>query len=171
MLAGDGLHAGEAIGPFNVIKVGGAPGDGVQEGEEVCYRCRYGSSPMVMVFARQDDPKIEELLKQLDQLISLDKNVKLRAMLVLLGEDLAVLRESGAKLALKTHLQHVPVVVSKDLPGGPEKYKLSKDAQVTILLAKESKVVSAKTSAANAINVGAVIREVQAMTEPSQSKL
>ncbi len=44
------LKQGDPIGAFYVTKVAGADEDGVPVGEELCYRCKYGSRPMVMVF-------------------------------------------------------------------------------------------------------------------------
>ena len=47
------LQQGDSVGVFYVTKVAGATNDGVAPGEQLCYRCRYGSSPIIMVFARR----------------------------------------------------------------------------------------------------------------------
>ena len=48
-----GLEPGKLIGPFDVVKCAG-PDDNVKVGSELCYRCKYGARPMVMVFSRLD---------------------------------------------------------------------------------------------------------------------
>ncbi|MFN5949118.1 MAG: hypothetical protein ACK43N_11540, partial [Pirellulaceae bacterium] len=45
-----GLQSGDALGAFTVQKVGGATEDGVEVGESLCYRCKFQSRPMVLVF-------------------------------------------------------------------------------------------------------------------------
>ena len=33
-----GLQVGQSVGPFDVVKCGGAPDDGVSVGQQLCYR-------------------------------------------------------------------------------------------------------------------------------------
>jgi hypothetical protein len=33
-----GLQPGQSVGPFDVVKCGGAPDDGVRVGQQLCYR-------------------------------------------------------------------------------------------------------------------------------------
>lgn len=33
-----GLQVGDSVGAFQVVKCGGAPNDGVKEGQQLCYR-------------------------------------------------------------------------------------------------------------------------------------
>ena len=60
-----GLEPGKLIGPFDVVKCAG-PDDKVKVGDELCYRCKYGARPMVMVFSRTTDAKVAALVKKLD---------------------------------------------------------------------------------------------------------
>ena len=50
-----GPQVGERVGAFTVTKVTGNPDDGVEDGKKLCYRCKMGQRPVVMVFARSAD--------------------------------------------------------------------------------------------------------------------
>ena len=50
-----GPQVGEPVGAFTVTKVTGNPDDGVEDGKTLCYRCKMGQRPVVMVFARSAD--------------------------------------------------------------------------------------------------------------------
>ena len=60
-----GLQPGKAIGPFYVTKAAGAKKDGVDVGDNLCYRCKNGRRPQVMVFTRSTDKSVAGLVKQL----------------------------------------------------------------------------------------------------------
>ncbi|MFK8112449.1 MAG: hypothetical protein AB8B91_09610 [Rubripirellula sp.] len=159
----DGLKQGDSIGVFYVTKVAGADDDGVEPGEDLCYRCRYGSRPMVMVFARETGGKVNELLKAIDSAIIANEEEGLRGLLTLMGEDAAQLKEQAGEIAKEGVIKRVPLSVAKDTQNGPINYKLSRDAPVTIVLAKDSQVVTTHTFKAGAIDVGAVMKEVKEM--------
>ncbi len=159
----DGLKEGEAIGAFYVTKVAGAEDDGVEPGDDLCYRCRYGSSPMVMVFARQTGGKVPQLIKQLDSAVAANEDARLKGLLTLMGEDTAVLKEDAKKIAEKSGAKKVPVVIAKETKTGPLNYKLPSDVEVTIVVAKDSQVVSTHTFAADKIDLPALMREVKQM--------
>lgn len=159
----EGLKQGEAIGVFYVTKVAGAEDDEVELGDDLCYRCRYGSSPMVMVFARQTGGKVSQLVKELDEAITANEDAKLKGLLTLLGDDAAALKEDGKKIAAKSGAKKVPVVVAKDTKTGPLSYRLPTNAEVTIVVAKDSQVVATHIFAADKIDVAAVMREVKQM--------
>ena len=44
-----GLEKGASVPPFYVKDVTGP----AKDGEELCYRCRYGNQPVVTIFARK----------------------------------------------------------------------------------------------------------------------
>ena len=62
-----GPQVGETVGAFTVTKVAGNPDDGFPVGRTGCYRCKTGSKPVVMVFARSADDKLAKLLKKIDR--------------------------------------------------------------------------------------------------------
>jgi hypothetical protein len=161
--ADGGLRQGDSIGVFYVTKVAGADDDGVEPGEDLCYRCRYGSRPIVMIFARQTDGKVTELVKAVDAAVAENEAAGLRGLLTLMGEDAVGLKATASEIAKQGNVKHVPLAVAKDTQTGPINYKLSDDAPVTIVLAKDSQVVTTHTFAADAIDVAAVMQEVQQM--------
>lgn len=159
----NGLKEGDPLGVFHVTKIAGAVDDAVEPGETLCYRCRYGSRPMVLIFARDIGGKVSELLKAVDHLVADHEDAKLKGLLTLIGEDAGVLKAEGEKIAEKTAVKWVPIAVAKETKTGPLNYKLSNDAQVTIVLAQDSQVVRTLTAESDAIDINAIIDGVKAM--------
>lgn len=125
------------LGPFFSIKCGGAKTDGVENGEQVCYRSRNSSRPQVIIFAHQLEP-IEELAKQLDaRMLSSDA---LRAFINVLGDNLEATKKKASAWSEKTALKHVAVVVPLEHQYGPEQYQLNKDSVVTVVMVRRSRV-------------------------------
>lgn len=158
-----GLKQGDPIGVFYVTKIAGAEDDGVDVEQEICYRCRYGSRPMVMVFARQTDGRLSDLVKQLDAAVAQNEASHLSGFVTLLGEDAGKLKTSATELAEKTSAKHIPFVVAKESETGPLNYRLSVDAPVTIVVASDSQVVSARTYAADKIDIDAIMADVKSI--------
>ena len=155
------LQAGDAIGAFYVTKVAGADDDGVEAGEQLCYRCRYGSSPMVMVFARDTGGKVNKLVKEIDVAVQANEDARLKSFVTLLGEDASALKKTAAKFAKKTGSKKVPVTVAKDNVTGPSNYKISDKAAVTVVVANNSQVVASHSfDNAKDVDVSAVMSEV-----------
>ncbi|HWC90068.1 MAG TPA: hypothetical protein VG433_10445, partial [Pirellulales bacterium] len=73
-----GPQEGDKIAPFDVVKCAGATDDGVSVGDKLCYRCKYGAKPMVMVFTRKSD-EISGLVKKLDKAVEKNSDKQLRA--------------------------------------------------------------------------------------------
>jgi hypothetical protein len=159
------LKKGDAAGAFYVTKVAGAEEDGVRVGTELCYRCRYGSRPMVMVFTRRTGGEIPKLMQQLDSAVVDNEASQFRALVTLMGEDAAKVKESAAQVAERSGVKHVPIVVAKETVGGPANYRLSKSADVTIVVASDSQVVSAKTYQSDRIDIAAIMGEVNTLVK------
>jgi hypothetical protein len=144
-IAGDlksGLQAGKDIGPFDVVKVAGAVDDGVPMGKELCYRCKYGARPMVMVFARTSGKNLNELVKKLDAAVDKNSDKELAAFVNLIGEDRDSLEADAKKLATSTKAENVPIVVPIEFENGPADYGINPDADVTVILASGHKVIA-----------------------------
>lgn len=162
--ASECLEAGDGIAPFYVTKVAGAENDGVEQGEELCYRCKYGSRPMVMVFARDTSGKLNQLVKRIDAAVQANEEAQLKGLVTLLGDDVSTLKDRAAKVAKKSGAKLVPVVVAKDNKSGPSSYKIDKDAAITVVLANNSKVVATKSFAsADKVDIAAVMKVVKKM--------
>jgi hypothetical protein len=141
--AGDlksGPQPGDGVEAFHVKKIAGAKEDGVKTGAELCYRCKLGNRPVVMVFARTPDEKLAGLLKALDKQVGKHKEEKLSSFVNLIGKDEKVLGGAGEKLAEEAELENVAVVVPVDQPNGPEAYKINPEADLTVLIYREGKV-------------------------------
>lgn len=155
------LQQGDAVGVFYVTKVAGAEDDGVEPGEDLCYRCRYGSSPMIMVFVRDTGGNVVDLLKQIDAAVAAHEDCRLKGLLTLIGEDASKLKEEASKLALSAAVKHVPVVIAKETKTGPLNYKLPGESAVSIVVAKDSQVVNTHFFSVGTIDVAAVMKEVR----------
>jgi len=160
--ADKGLCKGDPIGAFYVTKVAGAEDDGVSQGKDLCYRCRYGQRPMVMVFTRSTDGKVGKLVKKLDAAVADHSDHQLKSFVTLIGDSPESLTEKAKAMAQKSSPNNVPIVVASDAQSGPRSYKLS-DAEVTVVVASDSQVVARHEFAADQIDVAAVMKEVESM--------
>lgn len=157
------LQSGDSIGAFYVTKVAGAEEDGVEVGESLCYRCRYSSRPMVMVFTRKTDGEMPKLVKELNAAVKANDEKSLKGLVTLIGDDADKLKEEGVKFAKTAGSDSVPVVVAKDTKTGPSSYKISESDDVTIVVANDSQVVGTHTFKADSIDIAAVMKEVKEM--------
>ncbi|QDV61266.1 hypothetical protein [Crateriforma conspicua] len=160
--SGQCLEEGSQIGAFHVTKVAGAEEDGVEVGEKLCYRCRYGSRPMVMVFTRTTEGKLPEFVQKLDKAVESHQDAQLKGLVTLIGGESEQMKKSGEKFASAAKAKNIPVVVSDDA-NGPSSYKIPEDAEVAIVVANESQVVASHTYKADAIDIADVMKHVQEM--------
>lgn len=137
-----GPQTGEELGAFDVVKVAGNPHDGVKVGDELCYRCKMGNRPMVMVFARKADKNLQKLVEELDKVVAKNEEKKLGAFVNLLGTKESQAKEAAEKLVKETEAHNVAVVVPKEQPNGPESYKLDPKAEVTVLIYVKGEVAA-----------------------------
>jgi hypothetical protein len=136
--AGDlksGPQNGEKVpGPFHPLNVTGA-----DAGKKACLFCKNGDNPVAMIFAREVTPALTTLIKKVDEATGKNTDAKMGSFVVFLS-DSDSLEKSLKSLADKESLKKC--VLSIDNPAGPEDYKVAKDADVTIVLYKERKVLS-----------------------------
>jgi len=161
--AASGLKQGDPIGAFYVTKVGGAPDDGVKSGQELCYRCKYGQRPMVMVFTRKGGEKVTQLVTELDKAVAAKADAQLRGFVTVMGEDESSLKASAEQIAKSSGSKMVPVAVATDSENGPANYRLDPSAEVTVIVASDGQVVASHAFAADSIDVAAVMKEVEQM--------
>jgi hypothetical protein len=131
-----GPQAGEKVpGPFTPLNI-----NGPTAGEKQCLFCRQGDNPTVAVFARTADcPCAEKLIKKLEETVTANAKSGLGSYVVFLS-DSDKLEGDLKKMVEKAGLKHV--VLSIDSPKGPEKYNIAKDADITVLVYNERKVVA-----------------------------
>ena len=159
-----GPEAGSRLGAFTVTKVTGAAEDGVSEGKKLCYRCRNGSRPQVVIFTRATDGKVADLVKQLDEEVSHHEDDQLRVFVNVLDADESVAMQKAEKFAKTTGAKNVPFVVPTDFETGPKNYSIDDQAQVTITLANNSTVEGSMAyDQADQLDVAAIIDRVESM--------
>jgi hypothetical protein len=135
-----GLQVGEELPAYYVVKAAGAANDGVEEGSDLCYRCKLGNRPVVMVFARKNDEKLATLVKELDKVVAKNSDKKMASFVNLLGEDKDALNSEAKKLIEKSKAENIAVVVPVDNEKGPEAYKINPEADLTVLIYKNGTV-------------------------------
>jgi predicted oxidoreductase (fatty acid repression mutant protein) len=100
-----------------------------------------------MVFAREMTPEVEKLISKLDSCAAKNSECKMGSFVVFCSDDEG-LQTKLQKVAEKAELKKV--VLSIDNPAGPEKYNVSKDAAVTVILYKDRTVKANFTFAKSA---------------------
>ena len=161
-----GLDEGADVEAYYVKKCGGAVEDGVKEGEELCYRCKLGSRPVVNVFARTVDKELAALIKQLDKAMVEHKDAKFASFVNLLGEDAEKLAEEGHKFAHENKIENVALVVPVDTKTGPESYSINPDVDLTVIVYNKGKVIASHAFEDGKLNeeaVEAVMKEAEKM--------
>jgi hypothetical protein len=130
-LAGENLKSGPQVGekvpgPFEPLNL-----TGDKAGEKACLFCKNGSHPVAMIFARDISEPLTGLIKKIDAATAQNEAKKMGSFVVFLNDD-----DSAAArikdLAQKSSIEHT--VLSLDKAQGPEAYKVSKDADVTVVL-------------------------------------
>jgi hypothetical protein len=129
-----GPRVGERPGPYSFLVASGP-----ERGQQTCYVCETAEKPGVIVFARSLSDPLGKLLAACDEELARRPKEAMRAWMTVLGEKTVGLDDLG-RWSKQTGLKGVPVGVFDD-PGGPPSYKLARDADVTVLLFVNRKVV------------------------------
>jgi hypothetical protein len=114
---------------------------GPQRGQQTCYICEQHdeNKPGIVVFARSLHSALGQLLSQLDAAAQQHKNSGCKVWMTLLTEKADL--DALAKWAQQQGLKSCPVGAFEDADGPPS-YKLHKEADVTIILFTQQKVVA-----------------------------
>jgi hypothetical protein len=122
-----GPQVGDKIpGPFKPVNVTGA-----HAGQANCLYCENGPRPVAVIFAKQITPAVAQLLKKIDTATALNKERGLGSYAVICSDAAGQDRQLLA-LAQQMQIQNTILAVYK--AGGPEKYRISPEADVTVLL-------------------------------------
>jgi hypothetical protein len=122
-----GPQVGEKVpGPFHPLNI-----NGEKAGEKNCLYCSNGSNPVAMVFARQCSEPLTKLIKRIDEATVKNKDAKMGSFVVFCNDDEG-LKDMLAKIAQDQNLKET--ILAIDNPAGPQKYNVSKDADVTVVL-------------------------------------
>ena len=131
-----GLEKGAKVPAFDVKDVTGP----AKDGEQLCYRCRYGNQPVVTIFAKEMTDEVAALAKELDGIVAKNRDQKMAGFVVLLTDDPAKAATSLTKTAEKMKIQQLPLTISVDGISGPKGYKINEKADVTVMMWVEGTV-------------------------------
>lgn len=84
-----------------------------------------------MIFAREVSGPLASLVKKIDEATAKNKSARMGSFVVFCSDD-EKLEGKLKELANKEGLKNI--VLSIDNPSGPPKYKVAKDAEVTVVL-------------------------------------
>ena len=146
----------EVPGPFHPVNVTGA-----KAGERHCLYCQNGNNPVAMIFAREASPEVTKLIKTVDACTAKHGDCKMGSFVVFLS-DAENLAKDLKSLAEKEGIKQC--VLSIDNPAGPEKYKVAKEAEVTVVLYVDHKVQANHTFRSGELNekaIGNIVSDVK----------
>jgi hypothetical protein len=130
LLAGSvksGSQVGEKVpGPFAPLNV-----TGPDAGKKICQYCKNGAHPVAVVFAKQLTPAVVQLVKKLDAATAVSKERGLGSYVVVCSDAAGVDQEIQG-VAKQNQIQNTVLTLYK--AGGPERYRLAPEAEVTLLL-------------------------------------
>jgi hypothetical protein len=143
------IAAADEPAPLSGLKPGQRPmpyafvlATGPQRGQSFCYICDTADKPAAVVFARRLTDPLGKLAAKLDQAAADAKVPDFRAWLTLLAAGPQPAAEAQLVAWGRQHaLRHVPLGVFED-EVGPPAYRLSRQAEVTVLLFVKQKVVA-----------------------------
>jgi hypothetical protein len=129
-----GLKPGEKVGAYNVKDI-----TGPNAGTSLCYRCKYGSRPVVNVFARDVNDNLAKLVVEVDKLVEQNKDKKMAAFVTVLAEDADKIAPQLEEIAKKHNIKNVPLTIF-DGESGPSDYNIAQNADVTVMMWNKGEV-------------------------------
>jgi hypothetical protein len=157
-----GTPVGQRPGPYSFLVA-----TGPQRGQSFCYICDTAERPAAVVFARRLSEPLGKLLLKFDESAAQPKDA-LRSWMTVLGEKTIGL-DDLAKWSKEWGLESVPVGVFDD-PDGPPSYQLSADAELTVLLFVNKRVVANFAFRAGEMNDAAVAKVLEALPKLMEKK-
>lgn len=131
-----GLNVGQRPGPYSFIV-----STGPQRGQSFCYICETADRPAVVVFARSLSDSLGTLVQGLDRALENHKAAHLRVWVTFLSEDEPALNAQVVRWGQRHAIRQVPLGVFEDADGPPS-YRLSREADVTVLLFVKQRVMA-----------------------------
>jgi hypothetical protein len=113
-------------GPFSPLNV-----TGPDAGKNSCLYCRNGAHPVVMIFARQLSPQLENLLRRVNDATGAHADDSMGSCAIFCNEA-AALPGQLATFAKQSNMNHT--ILATCAVSGPPRYKISSEAEVTVLL-------------------------------------
>ena len=133
------IESGRAIGqPVPSFYVRAVTGP--LRNKSVCYVCRNGSRPCVMVLFRETSPLLGTLLKEIDKVVDRNRAKGLRSFGVLISPEPGRAISRLQTMAFNQKIT-LPLSVATDVVGSPSCQNIHKQAEVTVVLYRRQKVV------------------------------
>jgi hypothetical protein len=122
-----GPQAGEKVpGPFKVRNI-----TGPEAGQTSCQYCNHGTRPVAVIFTKTITPEVAQLLVKIDSVTTKNKEAGLGSFVVVCSDAAGMdqqLQAAAGQLGIRS------TILTLYKAGGPEKYRLSPQADVTVLL-------------------------------------
>ena len=132
-----GLRPGDTAGAFYIEDI-----TGPRKGSSLCYACAFGKRAVVNIQTTKITAELAKAIKKLDGLVDSADSRKpdsKHAFVVYLTEDPDAAAEELETLARKLDLKHIPLTIYDELTG-PRSYKISEEAEVTVMMWDQTKV-------------------------------
>lgn len=146
-----GLQPGDKAGAFNVLDV-----TGPRKGSSLCYACAFGKHAVVCIQAREISDTLIGVIRELDALADNPASIKgdsKHAFVVYITDDPESAAMELSELARQHNIKNIPFTIFDELTG-PRDYKVTPDAEVTVMMWNDT-VVAVNHAAVT----GAVTRE------------
>ncbi len=163
-----GPQPGDRVGAFTVTKVAGNANDGVAEGKSLCYRCKMGNRPVVMIFARTADGSLAKLINELEEELKEHEADKLTGFVNMIGADAESLKVAAAKFVKDNGIERFAFVVPEDAENGPGNLNIAPEADLTVVCYKGGKVMAShalKKGELNGDTIGAIVEASCSLVE------
>lgn len=129
-----GVPVGQRPGPYSFLVA-----TGPERGQPTCYICEQDDKPSAVIFARELTEPLAGLLAKLDKEVDSRKQAGFKVWMTQLAEEADL--DQLANWAQAGGIRSIPVGAFEDADGPPA-YKLNADADVTVLLFVNKKVVA-----------------------------
>lgn len=162
-----GPEIGSTIRQFFVRAV-----TGPHRNRSVCYVCRYGSRPVVMVLIQKTDPMIATLLKEVDAIVDDNRASGLRSFGVLVTDESAQAVPILQTMAFDERIR-MPLTAATTAIAGPGCHNLHEDAATTVVLYRGQQAVRNFAFAEGAINeqsIAPLLKHIGQLIESAESK-
>ena len=159
-----GPREGDRLGTFQVRDC-----TGPAAGKTLCYVCRYGARPMVVIFTRRVADDLGQLAARLDRLIARHRDQRLAAVIVYVGRDTADTEKSLKQLAESHRLAFTPLSIYKDTAVRlSERLRISADDTLVAAFCREGmirKVLSFDAAQIGSETTEAIADEVERLLD------
>ena len=147
-----GPALGERPGPYSFVV-----SQGEKRGQLHCFVCEAEDRPMVILFARVPSPEAGKLAARLDQILLANPDAKPAGWVTFLAGDASAIDTQALKWSRDHALRALAVGYFED-PVGPPSYSISPQAELTVLVARDKKVVHRHAFAAGGPDMAAISR-------------